>query len=384
VSRQVPGAHAPKMAAPSSVLVVVTRRMGDVLLAAPLIRSLKAAWPQTVIDVLVFASTRDVLAGHPDVRRVLAVAERPGMAEHAAFIIRLVRRYDLALSCLAGDRPTLYARLAGRRSFGLVAPGSRARWKRWLLTKAVAFDDLDTHTVAMNLALADALGIARQYDSGIRWSADAATRVASLIGGGERPPAYAVLHAHPKYRYKMWHAEGWAGLARWLHERGIVSVLTGGGEPAEIEFVAAVAATMPAGTINLAGRMSFDETACAIASARLFVGTDTVTTHLAAALGVPTVALFGPSNPVKWGPWPREFSGASSPWRRVGGQAAANVELVQGVGACVPCMREGCDQHVASNSDCLRQLPLSTVIDAAERALVRMAASPAASVPADS
>ena len=149
----------------------------------------------------------------------------------------------------------------------------------------------------------------------------------------------------------------------------MTTVLTGGPEPGEIEFTSALAAKMPAGTINLAGQLSFAETACAVAGARLFVGPDTATTHLAAALGVPTVALYGPSNPVKWGPWPRDFAGASSPWRRVGVQACGNVMLVQGAGACVPCMREGCDQHVASYSDCLRQMPLSAVIAAAERVL---------------
>ena len=66
------------------------------------------------------------------------------MVEHAAFIFRLVRRYDIALSCLAGDRPTLYAVLAGRRSVGLVMPGNGAWWKRWLLSSAVEFDDMDT------------------------------------------------------------------------------------------------------------------------------------------------------------------------------------------------------------------------------------------------
>jgi heptosyltransferase-3 len=371
VSEAQPAAGAPPKAAPASVLVVVTRRMGDVLLATPLLRSLKAAWPQAAVDVLVFESTRDVLAGHPDVRRILAVSERPGVLRHAALLFRLVRRYDIALSCLTGDRPTLYAALAGRWRAGLVNPGPRGNWKRRLLSRAVEFDDLDTHTVAMNLSLADACGIVRQHDIGLRWSAEDASHVASLLSDDGRLPSYAALHVHPKFNYKMWHGEGWVGLSRWLSERGMTTVLTGGPEAGEIEFTNALAAKMPAGTINLAGRLTFAEAACAVAGARLFVGPDTVATHLAAALGVPTVALYGPSNPVKWGPWPRDFAGTSSPWQRVGVQACGNVHLVQGAGACVPCMREGCDQHLESYSDCLRQMPLSAVIAAAERALAR-------------
>ena len=131
---------------------------------------------------------------------------------------------------------------------------------------------------------------------------------------------------------------------------------------------------MPRGTINLAGELSLAQSACPIAGARVFVGPDTVTTHVAAALGVPTVAIYGPSNPVKWCPWPPgRFPGEASPWRRMGGQSTGNVELVQGVGACVPCMREGCDRHVASASDCLLQLPLAAVTAAIERALTRSA-----------
>ena len=57
------------MKPPRTVLVVVTRRIGDVLLATPLIRSLKHAWPDAAIDVLVFAGTQGVLAANPDIRR---------------------------------------------------------------------------------------------------------------------------------------------------------------------------------------------------------------------------------------------------------------------------------------------------------------------------
>jgi heptosyltransferase III len=368
------GARAPAVAAPASVLVVVTRRRGDVLLASPLIRSLKAAWPQAGIDVLVFAGTQGVLEANPDVRNVITIAERPGLFAHLALARRVLRRYDIALSCLAGDRPTAYAVVAGRWRAGMVGSGNGAKWKRRMLSKAIAFDDLDTHTAAMNLAFAEILGIARHHEIGIGWNAQDAARVAALLGERALDTPYAVLHVHPKFNYKMWHVEGWAGLAHWLGERGFDTILTGGSEPGEKEFVTSAAARMPPGTVNLAGQLTLAQTACVIAGARLFVGPDTVTTHMAGAQGVPTVALYGPSNPVKWGPWPQRFTGAPSPWRRVGTQAMGNVQLVQGSGACVPCMAEGCDRHVASFSDCLQQLQLPEVIAAVERALAAPAA----------
>ena len=364
------GARAPALAAPASVLVVVTRRMGDVLLASPLIRSIKAAWPQTGIDVLVFAGTQGVLATNPDVRRVITVAERPGILAHLAFAAGLLRRYDIALSCLAGDRPTAYAVLAGRWRAGMVEPENGARWKRWVLSRAVAFDDLDTHTVAMNLALAEVMGIARHHEFGIGWSAEDAARAKTLLGDGARDAPYAVLHVHPKFNYKMWHVEGWVGLAHWL-ARARVRHGPHGRRRAGREGVRDVRRGADARRNGQSGGAAdaSRRRRASLPGRALFVGPDTVTTHLAAALGVPTVALYGPSNPVKWGPWPRRFAGARSPWQRVGTQAMGNVQLVQGAGACVPCLGEGCDRHVASFSDCLQQLPLPAVIAAAERAL---------------
>ena len=363
------GSGAPSVKAPGSVLVVVTRRIGDVLLATPLIRSIKAAWSQTKIDALVFAGTEGMLEANPDLRRVLTIAERPRLLTHARFIAGLAFRYDIALSCLAGDRPTLYASIAGRWRAGLIEPGNGARWKSWLLSRSIAFDNLDTHTVAMDLAFAELLGIAPRHEVVVNWSAADAALVVALVGAGGHKAPYAVLHVHPKFNYKMWHVEGWIGLAQWLAGRGLTPVLTGAGDPVEIEFVSAIARRMPDGTINLAGQLSLAQTASLIAGARLFVGPDTATTHIAAALGVPTIALYGPSNPVKWGPWPEGFAGAPSPWRRAGTQTVGNVRLVQGPGACVPCRNEGCDRHITSFSDCLQQLPLDTVIAAAGRAL---------------
>ena len=84
---------------------------------------------------------------------------------------------------------------------------------------------------------------------------------------------------------------------------------------------------------------------------------------------MPVVACYGPSDPVKWGPWPARYAHAANPWRRHGTQRINNVTLVQGSAACVPCMLEGCERHIDSFSDCLLELPASRVIAAAEEQL---------------
>jgi heptosyltransferase-3 len=116
--------------------------------------------------------------------------------------------------------------------------------------------------------------------------------------------------------------------------------------------------------VSVSGKLSLAENAFLISRAKYYVGPDTALTHMAAALGTPTIALFGPSNPVKWGPWPKGYEEYRNPYRMKGTQHVNNVVLVQGAGDCVPCMEEGCDRHNASLSDCLQKLPVTTVISA--------------------
>ena len=78
---------------PREVLVIVTRRIGDVLLATPLIRSIKQAWPEAALDVLVFEGTEGVIIANSDVRRIITVPERPRLARHLAVQTRVqIRR----------------------------------------------------------------------------------------------------------------------------------------------------------------------------------------------------------------------------------------------------------------------------------------------------
>jgi heptosyltransferase-3 len=349
--------------APASVLVIVPRRIGDVLLATPVVRSLKRAWPETGIDMLVFEGTEGFVTASADVRRVFTVPQRPSFAQHARLLAPLLRRYDLALSLVPGDRPTLYAYLAGRRRVGLLVASRKHWWKRALLDAWVPFDNLNTHTVLMHLALLAAIGVppVREVVPAFG-SADKAAAEAFLEP--LHSARYAVLHPYPKFRYKMWSEQGWIEVARWLEQQGLRVVVTGGPDAAERDYAQRIAAGA-GGVLDLSGKISLGSLAAVLSGAALYIGPDTAVTHAAAALGIPTIALFGPSDPVKWGPWPSGHTSAENPWRRHGDQQVHRVRLIQGRARCVPCMKEGCEGHVESSSDCLAHLSPQVVIAAA-------------------
>src|SRR5436853_2579474 len=195
------------------ILVVALRRLGDVLLTTPLIRSLKRAWPDAAIDALVFRGTEGILAGNPDIAALITTPERPTFGESVALTRRLWRSYELALSTQSGDRPTLFAWAAGRRSVGFVdAQGMVARIK-WL---ALGFPVLvagGLHRVDDVLRLAEAIGVAPVPEV-------VAPKGATRPGiAPDRP--YAVIHAAPMFRYKRWTVDGWQVLAAALDARGL-------------------------------------------------------------------------------------------------------------------------------------------------------------------
>lgn len=352
----------------NNALVVCTRRIGDVLLATPVIRSLKAALPHLMVDMLVFDGTEDIVSTNLDIRRIWTIPEHPPIGTHLKLLGSIWRRYDLAVSVLAGDRPTFHTWIAGRYRVGTLLPDNKSWWKRKLLDEWVPFDNLNTHTVSMNLRLLERLNIKPFGTPVVSWGPEDEESVHRLFPRMRDPRPYAVLHVSPKFPYKAWTLTGWIALGRWLIDHGMTVVVTGT-ESGEAGYCEYVVQGLP-DAVNLVGQVTLPALGCLIGRAALYVGTDTAVSHMAAAVGVPTVVLFGPSNPVKWGPWPKDFTPTThSPWQRQGSQRQGNVFLLQGTGECVPCLGEGCDRHIKSLSECLQQLPVDRVIQAVETML---------------
>jgi heptosyltransferase-3 len=101
-----------------------------------------------------------------------------------------------------------------------------------------------------------------------------------------------------------------------------------------------------------AGALNFNQLSGLLHDAALYIGPDTSVTHLAAACGTRVLAIFGPTNPQRWGPWP----GGAAPvrfMRRSLAQNVGHVTLMQSGLPCVPCGRAGCEDHRQSPTECL-------------------------------
>ena len=350
------------------ILVVAVPGIGDAFLATPLIRTLKRAYPDADVDVLV-RDGKAILDGNPDVSRVLVQTRRPPLRRSLLFLASILRRYDLAISTSTTDRAFIVLLAAAPCRIGKVASMNRATWWKRLLVDYYVPTDPDAHVLPENLRLADALGIERRYLPVVpQLPKPSIPQSASLpFAPASRP--FAVVHMKPGSLVRQWPEDYWCRLIESLRKRGLAVVATGGGNSSERNYVERILsrasdAERPAPVCTLAGQLPFHGVVELLRHATLFVGTDTSTTHVAAATGVPTVALFGPTDPVRWGPWPAGLEKDGSPWKkRDGYQRAGNVTLLRAPCGCAS-RRQACRLAPGMPGACMQRLVPETVLDA--------------------
>ena len=348
----------------ASILIVCFRFIGDVLVTTPLAVSIKQALPDTTIDYLVFEGTQGVLSHNPLVRDVITV---PRTGSNAALLFPLFRRYDLAIAAYPSDRTLLAAAMAGKRSVGLIYGGKDAWWKQALLSGHCICDD-HRHVVANILSLLEPLGIAPIPRVTTGCDDNDLAFAASAISANK----YIVLHPYSRNSSKYWPAEKWGRLAALIQEQsGCTALFTTTPDPADGSYLQEILASAPQDVLTFKEPCSLAQLAGIIRGSQAYVGIDTVVTHMAAALDVPVVALFGPSLTRYWGPWPNG-STRSSPFADAGGvQRVANVTVVQKDWPCVPCNRDSCALSTRGRMECLEELSPDEVFSELHRSLGR-------------
>lgn len=343
------------------VLVVRPDHLGDVVLAGPALGRLRAALPGARVTLLVGPWSREVAALLPGVDAVdvvpfpaFARGPRPGPIGRYLPLLAGARRlraarFDAALLLRDDDWWSAWmVALAGipRR----IGHGHAAL--RPFLTHALAAGQAPPHVAAAAIALVDAAladprppaGPAR--DPLALRLADADHRAAAdlLTPAGARPLA---IHPGSGSPIKRWHAIDWGEVARALTAPGEPVVLTGG--PGERDLAAAVARHLDRPVVDLAGRTDVATLAAVFARCRLVLGPDSGPLHLAVAVGTPTVHLFGPADPRRFGPWGLE-----------GRHAVVASDL-----PCAPCGR--LDWPAPDDHPCIRLLAPAAVAAAARR-----------------
>jgi heptosyltransferase-3 len=350
---------------PKRILVITQRYLGDTLLITPLLGSLKKAYPHAKIDVLLPTANTGVLEGNPDVNQCITFPKKRGVLSFLRLLLSLFQHYDLAISAQTSDRTTLCAIVAGKIKLGFVDEEHRKSWwKKKLLSQSLVFSDNYSHAVLENLRFCDLLNIPRHY----KLTPPNSLSIDENLPQNINP--YAVLHIMPQWRYKQWHIQGWRELIEFLHKKNYLIVLTGSNNPNEIQILNQLQSEYP-DIINTAGHLKLASLTKLISNAIFFIGPDTGITHLAAATGIPTIAIFGPTDPKKWAPWPYEYSNSKPPFSSTGSQSTGNVYLIQGKTNqnCIPCQGEGCEKHRNSYSQCLDQLDVAEVIDLIEKTI---------------
>lgn len=337
-----------------SVLVILTRQIGDVLLSTPLIRAARERWPTARIDVLGFAGTLAVLRGNPDVNAFVEVKQGEGWRQSWPLLKWLWRRYDLALICEYSDRAHLYGLIGARKRSGQVAhQWTLSWWKRLTLYHAAGFDRDLSHWVMEKLKVISPWALPPRQIELVPPAAQALPEdvQARLL------PRFVVLHVPSLVRYKQWPIAYYAEVAGVLARRGIQVVLTGSGSDHDRRCTDEVARAAGSPLVmDLAGRLDFGQLVTLLRGAALYVGPDTSVTHLAAACGTPIVTMFGPSDPRQWGPWPQGAAPGQPYVRHKEVQRQGRIIVLQGPQPCVPCRRSGCEHHDASRSDCLETM----------------------------
>jgi heptosyltransferase-1 len=322
------------------VLLVRLSAIGDVVHTLPLLPPLTRAGHH--VSWLVEPAARELLEGHPLLERVVVAPPAKRFSMAAANAARRALRsaaFDVALDLQGLFKSAAWSRFSGaRRIAGHETRARREPLSRLLLHETVRVPPEAVHVIDKNLALLRALEInavgAREFTFPTLPEPAADDRPFALLNPGGGWPG------------KLWPAESYGALARHLRGRGLVPrVAWGPGERALAERVVAASN----GSAELAPPTTLLELTALAQRARLVVAADTGPLHLACAVGAPVVALFGPTDPVRNGPFSKDDV------------------VVRRVPPCAPCYRRGCVVH----AEIMPTIPVDDVARAADERLAR-------------
>ena len=290
------------------IVVLLPNWVGDTLFATPLLRALRAAHPRAHLATLGMSLSLDVLAGNPHVDAMLVYDERGAhrsLRAKATLVRRLrAQHFDTAFILRRSFSRTLLLAISGIPARIGYDEGRGRR----LLTHRVPPTETPVHRAESYLRLARAVGIAASahrcdFVVGADHQQQADRWLAAQRPTGDARPLI-VLNAGGNWPHKRWPEERFTQLAQRLQrELDAVVLLTGG--PRDTALTKRIAAGITPAPLIAAGTDALQDVGALFARCALVVSNDSGPLHIVVALGVPLVALFGPTSPSLTGPFGR-------------------------------------------------------------------------------
>lgn len=316
-----------------SILIIRPGGIGDALLLAPAIRSLKVKFADASITVLAERRNAGAFTLVPSIDKLLLYDC------FRDFIKLLFTRYDLIIDTEQWHRMSA---AVARLTSSTMKIGFDTNARRKLYTHTVPYSQ-DEYEAQSFLKLLMPLGINAEFDystSFLTLSASAGNEIRPLLGSLKSP--YIAVFPGASVNERRWGVQKFTTLLQLLARRGITAVIIGGKE----EQRSAEAIVSGASGLNLAGKTSIAGTAAIIAGSKLLVSSDSGVLHIGTGLGIPTVSLFGAGIAKKWAP-----------------QGEIHTVLDRKL-ACSPCTLFGTTPVCPNKVRCLEEIEVETVFNA--------------------
>lgn len=300
---------------PKRVLVIRLQNHGDVLLTTPVFTALKRQFPGVEVDAMVFAETVPMLAANPDLTKVWSLPRGRqvgrGLRRVLVFIRLMLnirrRRYDWVLHLNDQWPGAVAAAISGAR----VRFGYEMEKRDYWLWRAIfpqrIVPTFEGHMVEKNLDVLKALGVpvdTQATPCTMAFSGEDALLVRQKLDLAGVSGKYVLIHPTSRWFFKCWEDDRFAEVICALAVSGWQVVLTAAPDQREIDLVNGLLRRVNhPRVLSLAGQLTLPALAAAIARSTLFISVDSVPMHMAAALGIPIVALFGPTHLHIWRPW---------------------------------------------------------------------------------
>ena len=300
--------------------------VGDMVLLTPALRALKIAYPQSHLVLLIRPLVADLMTTHPYIDEVIVDNKGRGLNRLSSFYksVNEIRRWGFDLAVVlhpTSFRNALIPFLAGIPK----RIGSNVSGRGILLTRTCA-DLTDLHEVHRYLRVLELIGIHEPNAKLEFWHTDADRHAARQIfaAHGVSPKEHLIgVNLGTTWRTKRWSLENFAEVIAQVQKRFDARILLTG-STAEIPLGEALAQIAKVETINLIGKTTLMQLGALIESCDLYLTCDSGPMHIAAAVGTPIIALFGPTSPIRHGPY------------------GENHEVIEKSVECRPCYKRNC------------------------------------------